>query len=204
MGFPGGSAGKESTCNVGDLGSIPGLRRSPGEGRGYPLQYCGLESSMDCVVYGVAKSRTWLSDSHFHSRNCHLPRARIQWVFLIASTEHTPRQLFVNCIFCSCLGQEVLDTCFKWQDSKHFSNKKFCCVELLAHFKAICHPRIFHHSCAKFSCPAWAPTLPKRPSFSSWNCTLFGPRSLQMVTAAMKLNDACSLEGKLWPTYTAY
>ena len=65
---------------------------------------------MDCVVYGVAKSRTRLSDSHFHSRNCHLPRARIQWVFLIVSTEHTPRQLFVNCIFRSCLGQEVLDT----------------------------------------------------------------------------------------------
>ena len=57
LGFPGGSAGKESACNVGDLGSIPGLRRSPGEGKGYPLQYSGLENSMDCIVYGVAKSR---------------------------------------------------------------------------------------------------------------------------------------------------
>ena len=46
MGFPGGSARKESTCNVGDLGSIPGLGRSPGEGNGYPLQYSGLENSM--------------------------------------------------------------------------------------------------------------------------------------------------------------
>ena len=47
MGFPGGSAGKESACNVGDLGSIPGLGRSPGEGKGYPFQYSGLENSMD-------------------------------------------------------------------------------------------------------------------------------------------------------------
>ena len=47
MGFPCGSAGKESACNVGDLGSIPGLGRSPGEGKGFPLQYSGLENSMD-------------------------------------------------------------------------------------------------------------------------------------------------------------
>ena len=47
-GFPGGSAGEESTCNAGDLGSIPGLGRSPGEGKGYPFQYSGLENSMDC------------------------------------------------------------------------------------------------------------------------------------------------------------
>ena len=47
-GFPGGSAGKESTCSAGDLGSIPGLGRSPREGKGYPLQYSGLENSMDC------------------------------------------------------------------------------------------------------------------------------------------------------------
>ena len=53
--FPGGSDGKESACNVGDLGSIPGLGRSPGEGNGYPLQYSGLENSMDCKVHGVAE-----------------------------------------------------------------------------------------------------------------------------------------------------
>ena len=57
-GFPGGSDGKESTCNVGDLGSIPGLGRSPGEGNGYPVLYSGLETSMDCIVHGVAKSQT--------------------------------------------------------------------------------------------------------------------------------------------------
>ena len=56
MGFPCVSAGKESACNVGDLGLIPRLERSPGEGKGYPLQYSGLEKSMDCVVHGVEKS----------------------------------------------------------------------------------------------------------------------------------------------------
>ena len=55
-GFPCGSAVKESSCNVGDLGLIPGLGRSPGEGKGYPLQYSGLENSMDCIVHGVAES----------------------------------------------------------------------------------------------------------------------------------------------------
>ena len=67
MGFPGGSAGKESTLNVGNLGSVPGLGRSPGEGNSYPLQYSGLENSMDCMVHAVAKKWTRLSDSRFHS-----------------------------------------------------------------------------------------------------------------------------------------
>ena len=48
--FPGGSVGKESTCNTGDPGSIPGLGRFPGEGKGYPLQYSGLENSMNCII----------------------------------------------------------------------------------------------------------------------------------------------------------
>ena len=56
--FPCGSAGKESSCNTGDLGSIPGLGRSPREGNGYPLQYSGLENSMNYIVHGVAKSQT--------------------------------------------------------------------------------------------------------------------------------------------------
>ena len=66
LGFPCGSADKESSCNSGDLGSIPGLGRSPGEGKGYPLQYSGLENSMDYIAHGVAKSQTWLTDFHFH------------------------------------------------------------------------------------------------------------------------------------------
>ena len=67
MGFPGGSVGKESTWNVGDLGSIPGLGRWPGEGNSYPLQYSGLEKSMDFIVHGATKSQTWLSDFHTHT-----------------------------------------------------------------------------------------------------------------------------------------
>ena len=65
MGFPCGSAGKESTCNAGDLGLIPGLGRSPREGKGYPLQHSGLENSMDWIVHGLAKSQTRLSNLHF-------------------------------------------------------------------------------------------------------------------------------------------
>ena len=65
LGFPCVSAGKESACNAGDLGSIPGLGRSPGEGKGYPLQYSGLENSTHCIVHGVSMSRTRLSDFHF-------------------------------------------------------------------------------------------------------------------------------------------
>ena len=65
LGFPCGSAGKESACNAGDLGLIPGLERSPGEGKGYPLQYSGLENSMDYIVHRAAKSRTQLSNFHF-------------------------------------------------------------------------------------------------------------------------------------------
>ena len=64
MGFPCGSTGKESACNVGGLGSTSGLGRSHGEGKGYPLQYSGLENTMDCIVYGAAKSRSRLSDFH--------------------------------------------------------------------------------------------------------------------------------------------
>ena len=64
-GFPGHSAGKESACIAGDLGSVPGLGRYSGEGIGYPLQYSDLENSMDCIVHGVAKSQTRVRDFHF-------------------------------------------------------------------------------------------------------------------------------------------
>ena len=50
-GFPCGPAGKESACSAGDLGSFPGLERSPGKGKGYTFQYSGLENSMDCIVH---------------------------------------------------------------------------------------------------------------------------------------------------------
>ena len=72
MTSPGGSAGNESACNVGDLGLLPGLGRSSGEGNGYPLQYPGMENSMDCIVHGVTKSWTQLRDFHFNAITIHL------------------------------------------------------------------------------------------------------------------------------------
>ena len=65
-GFPGGLAGKESACSVGDLGSMPGLGTSPGEGKGYSLQHSGLENSMDCIIHGVMKSQTRLTVTSIH------------------------------------------------------------------------------------------------------------------------------------------
>ena len=66
MASPDSSVDKESTCNTGYPGSIPGLGRSAGEGKGYSLQYSGLENSMDCIDHGVTKSQTRLSDFHSH------------------------------------------------------------------------------------------------------------------------------------------
>ena len=93
LGFSCGLVGKESTCNVGDLGSIPGLGRSPGEGTGYPLQCSGLDNSMGCIIHGVSKSQTRLSDFHFHwiySPICSSVRlyggGRIQCLFTFASS----------------------------------------------------------------------------------------------------------------------
>ena len=66
LGLPWWVGGKESACNTGDAGSIPSPGRSPGEGNGYPLQYSGLEKFKDCIVHGVSKNWTQLSDFHFH------------------------------------------------------------------------------------------------------------------------------------------
>ena len=79
-GFPGGSDGKESTCNAGDPGSIPGSGRSPGEGNGNPLQYSCLGSPMDigawqATGHGVTESQTQLSDyayTHAKDTSCNL------------------------------------------------------------------------------------------------------------------------------------
>ena len=77
--FPDSSVGKESTCNVGDLGSIPGLGRTPGEGKGYPLQYSGLENSTDESMGSQrVATKTQLSDFHFtslHAPPLHMGRA---------------------------------------------------------------------------------------------------------------------------------
>ena len=64
-----GSADKESACNEGDLGSMPQLGRSPGKGKGYPLQYSGLENFMNYIVHGIARSGTQPSNFHFHTKN---------------------------------------------------------------------------------------------------------------------------------------
>ena len=94
LGFPCDSAGKESICNMGDMGSIlwvrslgsslpiPGIGRSPGEGKGYPLQYSGLENSMDCVyiVHGVTKSQ-WLSNFHLHFQDSTAKRVKVTIFF---------------------------------------------------------------------------------------------------------------------------
>ena len=77
MGVRGGSVGKESTCNVGDVGRIPGLGRSSGEGHGYPLQYSSLENSLGreawrAMVHGVTKSQTGLRTNTFTDVKCHL------------------------------------------------------------------------------------------------------------------------------------
>jgi len=92
--LPGGSAGKESSCNAGDLGLILGLGRSPGEGKGYPLQYSGLENPMDCTVCLVAESDTTKQLSLYL---CHqgLPLHNLA---LLASGTHNRRRIFV-CFF---------------------------------------------------------------------------------------------------------
>ena len=96
-GFPDGSDGKESVCNAGDLSSIPGSGRSPGEGNVYLFRYTCLENPMDrgvwrTVVHGVAKNRTQLSNWHFHFfiGTCHLPLQGLNQVLLYPLTFNTP------------------------------------------------------------------------------------------------------------------
>ncbi|CAI9173090.1 unnamed protein product [Rangifer tarandus platyrhynchus] len=95
--FPESSAGEESACNEGDLGSIPGLGRSPGEGKGYPLQYSVLENSMERIVHGVAKSRTRISDFHFLSERS---RVRVRGASNLESTI-APDEWMLTPIWCS-------------------------------------------------------------------------------------------------------
>ena len=100
VGFPGGLAGKESSCNAGDLHLISGLGRSPGEGNGYPPQYSGLKNSMDYIVHGIAKSQTRLSNFHFHPRSTSgkLQAVPLQPKFLI-TLQHYPTQEILNTFF---------------------------------------------------------------------------------------------------------
>ena len=94
---PCGSAGKESACNAGDLGSIPGLGRSPEEGKGNPLQYSGLENSMDrgawqATVHVVTKSQIRLSDCPFKAKlGCVPSSPMLIIIFILCKTESVPR-----------------------------------------------------------------------------------------------------------------
>ena len=89
LGFPFGSAGKESACNVGDLGSIPGLGRSPGEGKSYPLQYSGLDNSMDCIVHGAHRvGHDWVTFTFIFNGSGELSFSHMQW---LGRSDHEPR-----------------------------------------------------------------------------------------------------------------
>ena len=98
LGFPRGSAGRESACNMGDLSSIPGSGRSPGERKGYPLQYPGLENSMDCIIHGVANSQTQLSDFRFY----------IQLTTFSNYIQRSPTTSYHSCCYHSYLGHDHL------------------------------------------------------------------------------------------------
>ena len=105
MGFPGISAGKESTCSAGDLGSIPGSGRATGEGIGYPLQYSGLENSTDCIFHKGLDTSERLSLS-----------LRLQWLRLYASTmghRSIPDQ-----------GTKALACCIEWPKNFKKTNQK--------------------------------------------------------------------------------
>ena len=122
LGFPCVSAVKESTCNAGDLGSIPGLGRSSGEGKGYPLQYSGLENSVDCIVLGVTKSWTQLSDSlHFTSLRTVAHQVPLSmgflrqgyWSGLPFPSPGSSLSWDRTCI--SCTGRQILYHCAVWE-----------------------------------------------------------------------------------------
>ena len=89
-----GSAGTESASSVGDLGSIPGLGRSPGEGKGYPCQYSDLRKFMDHIVNGVAKCRAQLSNFHFHFIFCDISVINVLR-FILANLDAQTIALFV-------------------------------------------------------------------------------------------------------------
>ena len=101
-GLPGGSAGKESACNVGGLGLIPRLGRSPGERNGYPLQHSDLENSMDSIVHEVAKNQTQPSNFHFHHMWPTAQPQKLQW---------PQQQYFLNLHYSPMLMSTQPQTC---------------------------------------------------------------------------------------------
>ena len=112
--FNGNYCGKESACNAGDLGSIPGLGRSPGEWKGYPLQYPGLENSMDCIVHGIAKSRKRLSYFHFHFQSRMRSQGSGHFSIFQSTTHSPPYMLVINRDFCFTLNPLNLEEVIQW------------------------------------------------------------------------------------------
>ena len=107
-GFPSGRAGKECTRNAGDLGSIPGLGKCPGEGNGYPLQYSGLENSMDWIVHGVSQSWTQLSDFHFQTKTRKNYVSDLNHPFSVFLIQDTHTSLGVYFFLASVLNNKLL------------------------------------------------------------------------------------------------
>ena len=116
VGFPCGSAGKQSACNARDLCLIPELGRSPGKGKGYPLKYSGLENSMDCIVHGVAKSRILLSDFHFHLGFILFAE------FLFLSLWNTIRHYFL-CLWIRLANRRATYIKSHWKESSLFCHR---------------------------------------------------------------------------------
>ena len=106
-GISGSSAGKESASSVGDLGSVPGLGRSPGEGNSYPLQYSGLENTMDCIVHGVAKSRLSLS---FHLKKQYSWTFQRNRIFMA----YSPHQQLRHSYHQKYTSSQLTDLLWKW------------------------------------------------------------------------------------------
>ena len=114
-GFPGGLDGKESTCKARDLGSIPGLGRSPGGGHGKPLQYSCLENSMDrgawyATVHGVTKSQTQLSDQAQHSTVC-ICQSQSPSLFLFCFPPGNQKSVFYICDY-FCFANKLICAIF--------------------------------------------------------------------------------------------
>ena len=125
-GFPCDSAGKESTCSAGDLGLVPGLGRSPGEGKGYPIQYAVLENSMDCIVHEVAKNRTQLSCFHFTSHSLDVILSFKKNFFLIEIIADDCR---LTCGYKTCITEE--NTLSSFPQWSHFVKLQYSiCVSL--------------------------------------------------------------------------
>ena len=214
LGFPCGSAGKESTCNAGDLGSIAGLGIFPGEGQDYILQYSGLENSMDCTGHGVTKSQTWLRDFHFHFQGMKIPQASgaAKQIYKIHISLQQLTETFRS--VCSqdwnltegdlqwseCLGP-ILNSCIEiitpkwglWEVIKHNSgahiNGLYCCsiAKLCLTFLCTLIRRPYGLQHARLLCPSLSPGV------CSYSCLLSLWHSLTIPSSAASFSFCLSL-----------